>query len=509
MASDPHLVQSVPSLWYLAHIDAGDLNVAGVTLPSAPAVVIGHNQHVAWSLTNVMADYVDFVALERSGEDHYILAGDVKPFVTRTSTIRVRGAESISHETLWTDVGPVVTSLNDASHVLAMRWHALELEDQTATIFREINLAGTVDDAVSAADNPSAVAQHLLLADDQGHIGLVQLGTIVKRQGFSGRVPYPGSDAAYGWRGWLEERYVETDPEKGYLHSANSRIGYANADQISTSYIPPHRYERIREQLEATEVFDPDQMADLQLDVHDHEAEVKLDGFLKRARPTTTEAQRCAQLLADWNYEWTPDSVGATVWAMFRRELLREALQDDIGPENVERYLAIVASSRSLIYYGIKGFMNEPAAEIDRALHATCAILNEKFGNNSAHWSWGRHHPLRLEHPFAASSALLNGWNMPVREFGGSGSTIAAAGYGWDVTNTQVGGMASMRMVMPLNADEPARVAHPGGQSGQPGHPHYADLFDLFVKGQTIPLWYDEDDVRRATTTTMRLLPSP
>src|SRR5262249_57184623 len=45
LANDPHLDAQIPSLWYLAHLSAGDFDVIGATPPGAPAVVIGRNHH--------------------------------------------------------------------------------------------------------------------------------------------------------------------------------------------------------------------------------------------------------------------------------------------------------------------------------------------------------------------------------------------------------------------------------------------------------------------------------
>ena len=67
LANDPHLMQGVPSLWYAVDLAGGDeVHVAGVTFPGAPVVVIGHNERLAWGLTNVMADYIDLALVERS-----------------------------------------------------------------------------------------------------------------------------------------------------------------------------------------------------------------------------------------------------------------------------------------------------------------------------------------------------------------------------------------------------------------------------------------------------------
>ncbi|HYE73492.1 MAG TPA: penicillin acylase family protein, partial [Blastocatellia bacterium] len=56
LANDPHLAPTVPSVWYLVHLNAPGLHVAGVTLPGAPGVIIGHNERIAWGVTNLGPD---------------------------------------------------------------------------------------------------------------------------------------------------------------------------------------------------------------------------------------------------------------------------------------------------------------------------------------------------------------------------------------------------------------------------------------------------------------------
>jgi penicillin amidase len=129
------------------------------------------------------------------------------------------------------------------------------------------------------------------------------------------------------------------------------------------------------------------------------------------------------------------------------------------------------------------------------AMGAACERLEDDLGGDPAGWSWGEAHPLRLQHPFARSSRLLSGWNMPEVPFPGTSTTVAAAGYSWSRPEMKVGGMASLRLVMPLSDLSASTAAHPGGQSGHPGHPDYATHFEAFVGGDRLPLLFDDDDV--------------
>ncbi len=48
-----------PNTWYEAHLSCGDFDVAGVTLPGAPWVIVGHNRRIAWGFTNLGPDVED------------------------------------------------------------------------------------------------------------------------------------------------------------------------------------------------------------------------------------------------------------------------------------------------------------------------------------------------------------------------------------------------------------------------------------------------------------------
>ena len=61
MANDMHLELNAPGIWYqMQQSIPGQLDVTGVVLPGQPFVICGHNDDVAWGMTNVMLDDMDF-----------------------------------------------------------------------------------------------------------------------------------------------------------------------------------------------------------------------------------------------------------------------------------------------------------------------------------------------------------------------------------------------------------------------------------------------------------------
>ncbi|MGL4650496.1 MAG: penicillin acylase family protein, partial [Caldilineaceae bacterium] len=59
LANDPHLSASIPAIWYLAEVQGDTLHVTGATFPALPLFPTGHNERIAWGVTNVNPDVQD------------------------------------------------------------------------------------------------------------------------------------------------------------------------------------------------------------------------------------------------------------------------------------------------------------------------------------------------------------------------------------------------------------------------------------------------------------------
>jgi len=229
-----------------------------------------------------------------------------------------------------------------------------------------------------------------------------------------------------------------------------------------------------------------------------------LPPLLAGANPSMEQGARCLEVLRSWDYQVSIDSIAPTVWNVFHRELLREALTDEVSDTAFYQLMTVYSTSRSLLGAGLEEHLS--ADDVDNALTATCMELDRELGDPAA-WTWGSVHPLRLQHPFSQGSKLLSKWNMPETPFPGNSSTLAAASSGWSTVENPVGGMASVRIVMPLDDLGHSTMIYPGGQSGHPRSPHSQDQFADFVNGQTAPLWFNDDDVLRQAVHRLTLAP--
>lgn len=503
LANDPHLVQRVPSLWYAADIQGGDVHVAGATFPGTPGFPSGHTEHIAWGVTNVMADTVDLAVLERDGEAVIISGRPQKP-EARTVTLHPRKGEPVTRTVQWTSLGPIVNQGGEVA--LVLRWAALDTPDRTLDILNRMTRATTIAPVLEdLRELPTIVPQNVVLADTTGSFAFQVMGSIPRRHGYTGRVPYPASDNALHWDGFLEDLANEVDPEHGYLATANNKPDHPSADAVATAYIPPHRYRRIMERLGELDQATPADMAALHTDVLDMAARNHLPGLIEGVS-TDGPGAPCLELLREWDFQSTVDARAPTVWGAFQKALFEITLSERLDATQVSMILDLMSPGRNPLHGGFETFLTDRETQVAAALDQACASLTERYGDPE-NWAWGEVHQLRLKHPFGSRSKLLDGWNMEPHPFPGSGTTVGCASYEWKGDEWDVGFMASMRLVMPLDDLGSSTFVHPGGQGGQPKSPFYRSHYEAFVAGETLPLWFDDDDVRAHAAYTLTLTP--
>ena len=73
LANDPHLALSIPGIWGQVNLQcrtvsaACPFRVSGFTFSGLPGVVIGHNDKIAWGMTNLGPDVTDFYLEQVTG----------------------------------------------------------------------------------------------------------------------------------------------------------------------------------------------------------------------------------------------------------------------------------------------------------------------------------------------------------------------------------------------------------------------------------------------------------
>lgn len=496
LANDPHLGLRAPSLWYLAALHGGRTQVAGVTIPGAPAVILGRTPSVAWGFTNAMVDDVDFFVERVDSTDRYLTPDGWARFEVREETIQVSGAAPVLHRVRVSRHGPVLSDVDPrgGDRVLAMRWTALEPSSGVRGLMA-MNRARSAAELLDALRHFDDAHQNVVFADADGAYGYALAGRIPVRASGDGLLPVPGWTDEGEWRRYLswEERPSVLRPAEGFVVTANNRqVGAEYPFHLGSHWADPFRAMRIREMLESGSAFTADQVARQQMDVRDAFAARYLPHALRAAEALGDTA--ALRLLGDWDAQADADSWAAALFYTWYEALRRRVGDDEF--EGREVFFPRYALNRLLDAGGGPWVDDAATARVETLAELSAAALREAK-ETVAGRTWGEIHTTSIAHALGASGPLERLLALNIGPFprGGSPFTVDIAGYGSRPPFVNTHG-ASMRHVADLaDPDGEGGFIVPTGQSGVPTSPHYRDQTPLWRAGR---LWRVPLDRARA-----------
>jgi penicillin amidase len=488
LANDPHLAASAPSIWYLVHLSAPGVRVAGVTAPGLPGVIIGHNDRIAWGFTNVGPDVQD-VYIEKfdpANPLRYLTPQGWRDAEVRHEQIKVRkGFGSSDTDTVTLDVtvtrhGPIIFEKDSKRY--ALRWTALDPKLNNPESTYLMNRARNWKEFGVALGSFTAPTQNIVYADVDGHIGYHAAGVVPLRKSGDGSVPYDGSTDAGEWVGYIPTEKLPQvfDPPNGIIVTANQRIVGTDYPYFLThSWAQPYRARRIFDLLSQNPKLTIDDFRKIQGDVYS----VGLGPFAKQTakilKPQTTDADQKLREMLDalesWDGRMSADSrVAPMVVQMrvaFRSRILTAALGPDLvkiyGWNNFEVTLDRILNDQPKEWLP-KEFGSY--ADLLRACYDDGRqTLTKNLGPDESKWTWGDMVKVRFQHPLAG--APLVGLQFAIPTFpqngtGGLGATV------------NVGNNVSMRLIAdPSNWDQ-TQHGITLGESGWPNNSHWKDQLD-------------------------------
>jgi penicillin amidase len=420
LANDPHLGLQTPALWYLAHISTPAGNVVGGTLPGLPFVVLGRNDHLAWSMTTTNSDTQDLFVERVHPKDprQYLTPQGWSRFEVREEVIKVKGEErtiqvrTTRHGPVLSDVSRPLAGATPRQHVIALAWAALDAGNSASRAGFAMSRARNAREFVSATRDFHAPHQNVVYADREGRIGFVAPALVPVRRADNeamGRVPVPGWLAKYDWQGFLpfEQLPTSVDPKEGRIVTANHKIvapGYKPF--LTVDWFSPFRAERIEEMLARQPRHSMESFRHMQADVHSRIARELLP-FATAAKPATPEGRSALDRLKGWEGEMSVDSAAALVFSAWYRELTRLVYADELGElfrESWDQRGAFMIA----VMKGEGGYsrwcdnvstsaQEDCAALASRAFDLAAAELARRFGEPSG-WRWGAAHVAASDH---------------------------------------------------------------------------------------------------------------
>jgi penicillin G amidase len=513
MANDMHLGLFAPGIWYQIHqVVNGKVNVTGVAVPGQPFVIAGHNDSIAWGMTNVMVDDLDFYA-EKLNKDStkYWFDGAWKDLEIHHETIKTKEGDSLKVDLKFTHRGPLVNRFKKEKETpLSIRWLGNEMSNEIRSVYL-LNRAKDWSDFREACRTFTSVSQNIVYADVDGNIGLQCSAGLPIRSG-SGIEIYPGDSSKYDWKGLVpfEELPYEYNPDRGYVSSANNKTVSADYPYyISYWFATPSRIDRIREMLEAKEKLGIEDFKAMHSDFKSKTAEqmtpIFLEALQKSSSYSATEKE-AMNLLAAWDYKLTKESPAASIFEVLYRKSMLNLVKDDLSPELFEG----IKGGRMLLENLMINVLHDKTSEwvdnidtpekesfddlVIQSFKETVAELSAQLGPDVAQWQWGKLHSFTLSHPLGVVPALNKLLKLNRGPFEVPGSFHTVCPYSYSYTNLyKTNHGASERHIFDTGDWDQSQTIIPTGTSGIPASDFYLDQTELYLNNQ-----YHDDPFSRA-----------
>ena len=439
LADDPHLAVQMPSIWYelglhcVSTTENCPYNVTGFSFAGVPGVIVGHNNRIAWGVTNVMSDTMDLYIEKINPENpnQYEVNGKWVDMQLVKEEIKVASAESVNQIVRYTKHGPILSDVfpklqkfgeNSSAQVpknyaVSLRWTVLE-PSTLITATQEINRAQNWQQFRAAASKFDIAAQNLVYADIDGNIGYQMPGkTPIRKQG-DGRYPVPGWNDRYEWLGYIdfEELPHSFNPPRGYIITANNAVVDQNYPYVITKdWVHGYRAKRIEEMINNTKA--PLTLADMELIQGD---KLNLNArdlmpILQSISFDDSSVENVSQLLLHWDFQLEIESPASAIFETFWKKLLavtfHDELPQDYHPDGSDRWYAVV---KNLVEQPNNLWWdNRNTAEVEnrddifkQALVETVDELEKTLGNNPQKWTWGKLHKINFRNVTLGQSGV-------------------------------------------------------------------------------------------------------
>jgi penicillin amidase len=498
LANDPHLEFSIPSPWYLVHLEAPGLNVTGGAIVGLPLVIVGHNDHIAWGMTNLEFDVQDLYREQfdpRSGR--YQFDGKQEQARLERDVIAVKNAAQVTMGTWVTRHGPIF--INDEGQQYALEWIA----DKPGALtfpFLDIDRARDWNEFRAALARYGGPGQNFVYADTAGNIGDQVAGRLPVRKNCEGDVPEDGASGNCEWDGFIPFDQLPQiyNPPSGMIVSANQNPFPADyAYKVAGRFAPPYRALQIEAVLSSRPKWKSEEMLRLQTDVYsdfDHFLaqqvvaawdRQKADGQ-KADRPQLAEA---VESLRKWNGQMQKGLAAPMVATLVfdqLRGLVAERAAVDSGPTYQSRMAPQVIET--LLRERPKDWFPDYDALLLRCLAGGVEQGRKIQGSNVSRWDYGQFQELRVVNPVAGQLPLI-GKYFNIGPVAMSGSPTTVKQY-----TRRLG--PSMRMVVDLGDLDHSFANLMTGESGQPLSRHYKDQWDAYNAGRSFPMQFAKVDAK-------------
>ena len=550
LANDTHLGIQMPSIWYenALHCTAAGtggctLNVCGFSFPGLPGVIVGHNDRIAWGVTNLYPDVQDLY-IERINPENpnlYEVNGKWVDMEINYEKISIHDEdEPFGLLVRSTRHGPIVSDhgfmLDYSSFGITPRkvfpenleFTALSLcctglkPRRTFQSIIMLNRAQNYDEFREALRYWEDPSMNFVYADVDGNIAYQAPGLIPIRKRGEGFIPSPGWTDDFEWVGYIpfDELPAVLNPVKGYIVTANNPVvsrtyPYLIAKEFSQGY----RARRIVDMIEEdTDGISIDDMKRMQGDDLNRSA-LEVLPYIRSLSFEDEEVEAAKDFLLRWDGRMDMDSAQAALYGYFWQKLIEKTFKDQL----IERTWPPGGSRLLSLIYRLLQDPNNPwwndvttpdVTEtrddiLKSAFEKAYKDAREELGDALEDWRWGDIHVAVFrnmtfgESGIAPIEALFN--RGPVAVSGGIYQVNRAD---WKIDEPfQAESISAMRQIIDLGNFSNSLMMHTTGQSGHLSHRHYDDFIEPWRKIQYHPAFWEKSEVEENAKKRLRLEP--
>jgi len=379
-----------PDVVHEVHLKAPGWHVTGMAFAGGPAVLVGHNERIAWTTTSGPGDNMDLYVEQLNPADHdeYLYQGryhrmDVREEVIaiRTSPLGfpLRATQTRTILVKRTVHGPVLF-VDEANHVaVALKRAHWMKETETWVGFLEINRARNMEEFERAVRR-IPTSHNFLYADVEGNIAYWLAGWVpVRPAGYDPRLPLPGTGEAE-WEAAVRPLPHVRNPEQGWLANWNNKpaVDFDNPDdvlfgkhhrvlRIMSVLAEPARILRRKSSSEADPRLGIEDLLSIEEDIARFDdvgpkAMFLRDDLLRAIEEEGANDPRlllAAQLLRDWDGALYADAIASPtvepanmLFDAILRRLIENVFADELGSDllsevNINTVLHVLEGARS------------------------------------------------------------------------------------------------------------------------------------------------------------------
>jgi len=405
----PQMGFSAPEVLHEVQLTGGEgFDVTGMAFAGVPAVLIGRNDHIAWTSTTATGDNVD-IYLETlcDGGRGYVFKGQCRPMEARSETIGVRGGPPVQLTVLRTIHGPVIGRSGPfAASQKRAHW---QREIETISPFLAFDRAHSVAE-FEAAVRQIVTSHNFLYADRQGNIAYWQAGQVpVRPGGFDDRLPFPG-DGSAEWPGGLLPMPEAINPGQGFLANWNNKpsVDYDNGD--SQIFGKQFRLRDLQDRLAGRHLLSLEDMRDIPKDIGRFAGLGRESRFLRpyllaaldAVPPSHPLAGKAREIVQAWDGNVITDAVtstkqqaGETIFSRWLAQMITNTFTPALGSKVNE-------ASTNMLLHVLDDALGEgsgvppsrdyfdgadPQAAITAAFDGALAALQKQFGEDPSRWT--------------------------------------------------------------------------------------------------------------------------